>query len=145
MHPELNTLSLELKLNGKYKHFYDIDSFLQHIFEWVDISENAFQGYHSEYLYPNMFGLHITKKFPGGVYQAHFNGEKIKSNGSNMFPKDLSPKELIDAILKNLSGADYLGKCKDIPYKKMVIHVSFTDGKIFRAYPNTHFTPMQHT
>lgn len=139
MHPVLNTLSLELKLNGKHKYFYDIDSFLQHIFEWIDISENVFQGYHSEYLYPNMFGLYITKKFSGGVYQVHFSGEKTKSNGSNMFPKDLSPKELIDAILKNLSDADYLGRYKNIQYKKIIIHVSFTNGKIFRAYPNTNF------
>lgn len=73
MHPELNNLSLELKMNGKDKCFWDIDSFLLHIFEWVDVSENAFQGYHSEYLYPNMFGMYITKKFSGGVYQVHFS------------------------------------------------------------------------
>lgn len=58
-----------------------------------------------------------------------------------MFPKDLSPKELVYTILNNLPDADYMENFINIPYKGMVIYVSFKDGKIFRAYPNTHFYP----
>ena len=140
MHQELDDLVTELKITGKSKKFYDIEKFLKHIFEWEKKSEYRFEGYHSEYLYPNLFNLYVSKKFPGGVYQVHFRDENnIKTNGSNMFPKNLSPKELVDIILNNLTDDDYTKGCVDFEYKGMIVRVSFKDEKIFSAFPNTHY------
>lgn len=74
MHPELEDLVIELMLQDKVKYFVDIKSFLIHIFKGEVYDDNTLKfGYHSEYLYPNLYGLYVTKRFKNGVYQVKFD------------------------------------------------------------------------
>lgn len=138
MHPELEDLVIDLKIQNKVKYFVNIESFLTHIFKGEVYEDNTIKaGYHSEYLYPNLYGLYITKKFKNGVYQVKFNSpEKIKQQGSTMFPKNMSPKQLVYGILENLVPKDYdLGKCKVIKIGNLSVQVYFYNNKIFKVEP----------
>lgn len=138
MHPELEDLVIELMLQDKVKYFVDIKSFLIHIFKGEVYDDNTLKvGYHSEYLYPNLYGLYVTKRFKNGVYQVKFDSlEKIKTQGSTMFPKSMSPEKLVYGILENLVIEDFkIGKCKMIKIGNLGVYVYFSDNKIFKAEP----------
>lgn len=82
-------------------------------------------------------GYISQKKFKNGVYQVKFNSpEKIKQQGSTMFPKNMSPKQLVYGILENLVPKDYdLGKCKVIKIGNLSVQVYFSNNKIFKVEP----------
>ena len=138
MHQELEDLVVELRLQDKVKYFVDIKSFLIHIFKGEVYDDNTLKcGYHSEYLYPNLYGLYVTKKFKNGVYQVKIDSlEKIKSQGSTMFPKSMSPQKLVHGILENLTIEDFkLGKRKMVKIGDLGVCVYFSNNKIFKAEP----------
>lgn len=139
---EICDLILELTLNGKINNFLDLESFLKHIFIGVEVGEYGFKGYHSEYLFPNKYGAYTTKKLGSGVYQIKFNSnQREKPTGSTMFPKSISPKELVYTIINNLNPNDYKSKYVEINYKNFIIEVHLAENKIFCAMPKNTFYP----
>lgn len=139
MHQELEDLVIYLRITGDIKYFCNIEKFLEHIFIGKLSEDGILQwGYHSEYVFPNLYGMYITKKYPNHTYYVRFDKEKsIKNTGSNMFPKDIAPKQLVDIIIKNTPFEELTEntRTKIINYNNIKIHLDIQNKKIRNAYP----------
>lgn len=99
-------------------------------------SQYGFDGYHSEYIHKGHFGLKVNRRYVGGAYHVTF-GDNQKGAGSIMSPLNLSPQMPINILLSGLTEEDYKKKAVNIYLEsRLVIKVSFVDGKIFSAIPN---------
>lgn len=131
MHRELEDLMVELKLTGKAKNFCDIEKFLKHIFEALDN-----KGYHSEYYYPGLHNLIVSKQLGHGAYWGYWGDKHI---GSSFFPKDWNGKRVFEECLyafeNKYSNKKYIGIYGK---SKSGLFITFDidyDGNIIYAYP----------
>ncbi len=131
----------EMNNNSIIQKYFDVKfdgtGAIEHIFKGFYDSMHYLNGYHSECLYPNLYGIdehkNITKNKP---YELKLNAKKLDPN--TFFPLTMSSSDVLVAIL--LAYKRIENKVTSVIYLneynfKIKICISY-NGKIFNAYPD---------
>lgn len=131
----------EMNNNAIIQKYFDVKTdgkgAIEHIFKGFIDSMNYLDGYHSECLYPNLYGIgehkNIIKNEP---YKLRLNAKKL--DPSTFFPITMSSSNVLVAIL--LAYKKIENKVTSVIYLdeynfKIKVCISY-NGKIFNAYPD---------